>query len=70
LQVGDLSADQMTFVKTIISYLSKNGTIDKSMFFEPPFTHLNDQGINGVFDLDQKHKIFKIVEHINFNAIA
>ncbi|MFT6004164.1 MAG: type I restriction enzyme R subunit, partial [Bacteroidia bacterium] len=34
LQVGNLRADQMTFIKTIISYLSKNGTIDKTMLYE------------------------------------
>jgi type I restriction enzyme R subunit len=69
LQVGHLRADQMTFVKTIISYLSKNGTIDKSMLYEPPFTDLNDQGISGVFDNDADLvKIVKIIDLINGNA--
>ncbi len=49
LQVGNLRADQMTFVRTIMSYLTKNGTIDKAILFEPPFTDLNDQGLTGVF---------------------
>ena len=69
LQVGNLRADQMTFVKTIISYLSKNGTIDKSMLYEPPFTDLNDQGISGVFDNDADLvKVVKIIDIINSNA--
>jgi len=69
LQVGHLRADQMTFVKTIISYLTKNGTIDKSMLYEPPFTDLNDQGISGVFDDDADLiKIVKIIDFINGNA--
>ena len=69
LQVGDLRADQMTFVKTIISYLTKNGTIDKRMLYEPPFTDLNDQGISGVFDNDgDVVKIVKIINGINGNA--
>ena len=60
----------MTFINTIISYLSKNGTIDKSMLYEPPFTDQNDQGIDGVFDLEKKEKVVKIIDQINYNAIA
>jgi len=71
LQVGELRADQMTFINTIISYLSKNGTINKAMLFEPPFTDLNDQGIDGVFDNDADLvKVIKIIDAINENAMA
>ncbi|WP_165732395.1 DEAD/DEAH box helicase family protein [Polaribacter sp. 20A6] len=69
LQVGNLKADQMTFIKTIISYLSKNGTIDKSMLYESPFTDLNDQGLSGVFDNDSDViKVVRIIDLINGNA--
>jgi len=69
LQVGNLRADQMTFIKTIISYLSKNGTIDKTMLYEPPFTDLNDQGLSGVFDNDADIiKVVRIIDMINGNA--
>ena len=71
LQVGNLRADQMTFIKTIISYLSKNGTIDKTMLYESPFTDLNDQGISGVFDNDADLiKVVRIIDLINDNAIV
>jgi type I restriction enzyme R subunit len=71
LQTGNLRADQMTFINTIISYLSKNGTIDKTMLYEPPFTDLNDQGISGVFDNDSDLiKVVKIIDHINENALV
>jgi type I restriction enzyme R subunit len=69
LQVGNLRADQITFVRTIMSYLTKNGTIDKQMLFEPPFTDLNDQGLTGVFENDADViKIVKIIDLINENA--
>jgi type I restriction enzyme R subunit len=69
LQVGNLRADQMTFIKTIITYLSKNGTIDKSMLYESPFTDLNDQGLSGVFDNDADViKVVRIIDMINNNA--
>jgi len=71
LQTGELRADQMTFINTIISYLSKNGTINKAMLFESPFTDLNDQGIYGVFDADAEIvKVIKIIDEINENAIV
>ena len=71
LQVGNLRADQMTFIKTIISYLTKNGTIDRSMFYQSPFTDLNDQGIDAVFDDDAVLiKVYDIIDSINNNAVV
>lgn len=68
LQVGNLKADQMTFINNIITYLTKNGTIDKRMLFEPPFTNVNDQGLLGVFDDADAGKIIRIIDGINENA--
>ena len=69
LQVGNLRADQMTFISTIISYLSKNGVIDKRMLFEQPFTNLDDNGIVGIFKDESKVKsIVRIIDKINENA--
>ena len=70
LQKGNLRADQMTFVNNIITYLTKNGTIDKGMLFEPPFTDINDQGLLGVFDDAEAHNIIRIIEKVNSNAVA
>jgi type I restriction enzyme R subunit len=70
LTTGNLRADQMTFIQNIISYLTKNGTIDPGMLFEPPFTDVNDQGLMGVFDDGASHKIISIIEKINENAIG
>jgi type I restriction enzyme R subunit len=69
IQSGNLTADQITFINNIIDFLTKNGTIDKSMLFEPPFTHINDQGITGVFDEVQVGKIIRIIDNVNENAI-
>lgn len=67
---GNLRADQITFVQNIISYLTVNGTIEPSMLFEPPFTDMNDQGLLGVFDDGDAHKVISIIEKINENATA
>jgi len=68
LHAGDLKADQMTFVNSIITHLTKNGTIDKAMLFQSPFTDINDQGLLGVFDDAQATKIIQIVDRVNDNA--
>ena len=69
IQTGNLSADQITFINNIINFLTKNGTINKEMLFEPPFTNINDQGITGVFDDVQVGKIVKIIDGVNGNAV-
>ena len=68
VRTGHLRADQMTFLTTIIQYLTVNGTIDKAMLFEPPFTNTNDEGLFGVFDDAQATKIISIIDGINGNA--
>ncbi len=68
LQAGNLRASQMTFINNIITHLTMNGTIDKQMLFEPPFTDVNDQGLLGVFDDAEASKIISIINKINENA--
>ena len=60
----------MTFIQNIISYLTKNGTIEPSMLFEFPFTTTNDQGLIGIFDDGEAHKVISIVKRIYENAIG
>ena len=68
LQTGSMSADQMTFIQNIITYLTKNGTIDKRMLFQAPFTDSHDEGLIGIFDEAQVGKIVSIIDQINDNA--
>jgi type I restriction enzyme R subunit len=66
IQTGHLRADQMTF----ISYLTQNGTIDKKMLFESPFTHIHDQGLFGVFDDAGAVKVIQLIDAVNQNALV
>ena len=68
IQSGNLTADQIKFINSIISFLTKNGTIEKKMLFEPPFTDMNDQGVLGVFEDSDAFKIISIIQGINENA--
>ena len=70
IQNSNLSADQITFINAIISYLTTNGVIEKSMLFEPPFTNVNDQGITGVFDDADVVKIVRLIDEVNTNALG
>lgn len=69
IQAGNLSADQMTFINNIIRYLSKNGVIDKAMLFQPPFTHIHQDGLVGVFDENQVGQVIQLVNRVNENAV-
>ena len=70
IQTGMLRADQMTFINSIISYLTRNGMIDKGMLYDPPFTHIHDQGIAGVFDDIGENKVLQLIDGINQNALV
>jgi len=70
IQAGNLTADQITFVKYIINFLERNGTIDKGMLFDSPFTDINDQGLLGVFDDAKAYRVISIIEKINSNALG
>ena len=70
IQAGNLRADQMTFINSIIGYLTNNGMIDKKMLFEPPFTNIHDQGLLGVFDDAAATKVIKLIDRVNENAVV
>jgi len=40
------------------------------MLFEPPFTHIHDQGLLGVFDEVSAVKVIKLIDEVNQNAVA
>lgn len=65
----NLSADQITFINNIITFLSKNGTIDKQMLFESPFTDDHYEGLTGIFKKETEViQLVRIIDRINANA--
>ena len=70
IQAGNLHADQLTFINQIIQYLTTNGTIDKSLLFEAPFTNLHDQSLFGIFDDVAVAQVIKLIDVVNHNAWA
>jgi len=63
-----ISAAQMNFMDTLINFLTQNGTIDKSMLFDRPFTDIDQQGVLGVFQDEDAQKIIRIIDGFDQNA--
>lgn len=66
--IGPLTATQQHFLQKIVDYLTRNGTIDKGMLCERPFTDLNDQGVFGLFDDAQVARIVSLIDGVNEGA--
>ena len=60
-----LSADQNEFMDLLVDFLTENGTVDPRLFYESPFTDLDDLGIVGVFSETQTKEIVSIVRRLN-----
>lgn len=61
----NITAEQMVFINALIDFLTKNGTINRSMLFERPFTDINQNGVSGVFEDDDARLIIKIIDGFN-----
>lgn len=65
LEGGNFSANQIRFVENIIDYLTQNGVMDPGLLYEPPFTDLHHEGLDGVFDGDDADQIVLLVGSFN-----
>lgn len=57
LEDSSFNATQIRFVETIIDYLTQNGVMDAGLLYEPPFTDLPYEGLDGVFGADDADAI-------------
>ena len=64
------SATQIRFIDQIINYLTQNGTMDPGLLYEPPFTDIHDEGLDGVFGDVGATRIIHLLEDINHHAAA
>lgn len=64
------SATQIRFIDQIISHLTQNGTMDPDLLYEPPFTDLHDEGLDGVFGDAGATRIIYLLEDVNHHAAA
>lgn len=64
LEGTGFGANQIRFVETIIDYLTQNGVMDPELLYEPPFTDMHYEGLDGVFP-DEADNIISIVRSFN-----
>ncbi len=67
LASGHLTANQIRFIDQIIEHLARNGVMDLAALYEPPFTDVHFEGLDGVLP-DQADKVISIIRGVNDNA--
>ena len=65
LKSTSLCANQIRFVDTIIDYLTQNGVMDPGLLYEPPFTDIHDEGLDGVFEDNDADQVVAVVRSFN-----
>lgn len=68
LNENDFNLNQITFVRKIIDYLTNNGTMSPKLLYEPPFTDIHFEGLDGLFMDDKADDIVHHLRAINKNA--
>lgn len=62
------SSQQIRFVEMIIDRLTTNGTIDPGQLYEPPFTAVHHEGLDGVFADAEASELVALVERVGLAA--
>ena len=59
----DLDSPQIRFLDLLQNHIAKYGSIEVARLYEPPFTTLHTDSIDGLFpDEEQAHRIIEIIE--------
>jgi hypothetical protein len=65
-----LAANQIEFVNLVIEHLTEHGVMDTGLLYESPFTALNPQGPEGVFDSAQVDELVTLLSEVRARAVA
>jgi type I restriction enzyme R subunit len=64
------SSQQIRFVEMIIERLTHRGLMDPGQLYEPPFTGVHHEGLDGAFHDTDAESIVEIINEINERAAA
>jgi type I restriction enzyme, R subunit len=64
------NSQQIRFVEMIIERLTRGGVLDPGMLYEPPFTGVHKNGLDGPFGDDEAERIISALEEVNLRAVA
>ena len=70
VQGTTMRPNQIEFLEMMIEHLQEHGVMEAGRLYEPPYTDLNERGLDGVFDGADADHIVKIVEGIHRRAAA
>ena len=63
--------EQLLFtVNLIVDHLTEHGVMDAGLLYESPFTDLNPQGPEGVFNSAQVDELVAVLSHVRDRAVA
>jgi len=65
-----LSANQIEFVSLIVEHLTEHGVMDAGLLYESPFTDLNPQGPEAVFNSVQVGALVALLDDVRARAVA
>jgi len=61
-QYPQLTANQILFMRLLQNHVAKYGVIEMDRLYEPPFSSINSNGLDGVFtDEQQIHELLKLI---------
>lgn len=70
LDASRYNSQQIRFVEMIIDRLTAHGTIDPGQLYEPPFTGVHHEGLDGAFDDAAANGIVEAVREVNRRAVG
>ena len=65
-----LRPNQIEFIQMMIEHLTEHGVMDAGRLYAPPYTDLNERGLDGMFGDRDAAEIVEIVEEIHRRAAA
>lgn len=65
-----LTVNQIEFIDLVIDHLTERGVMDPRRLYESPFTDMDDQGVNGIFELSDVKELVKLINNVKARAAA
>jgi type I restriction enzyme R subunit len=65
-----LTANQIEFVNLVIDHLTERCVMDPRRLYESPFTDFDDQGVTGVFSVDDAKMLVTLLQDVQRRAAA